>query len=156
MARLMRLGIEGDCYHTITVTRGRRPIFADERAADLLLETIRFERDSGRTYVLAYAIMPDHLHLLMVPRDGARVSDVMKDVKGYTAKMLNRKTGRSGAIWQQSFYDRIVRDEEHLATAIDYIHRNPVIAGVVSQPYEYEYSSAHPEAVTDIDAYFEA
>jgi REP element-mobilizing transposase RayT len=80
----------------------------------------------------------------------------MKDVKGYTAKMLNRKTGRSGAIWQQSFYGRVVRDEEQLATTIDYIHRNPVIAGVVSQPHEYKYSSAHSEAVTDIGAYFGA
>jgi putative transposase len=150
---LKRFGLQGDAYHTISATRGRQPFFSDAAMSSCLLESIQFVRHSGAAFVLAYAIMPDHLHLLMVPRGNSSVSDVMKSVKGYTAKGVNRLMGRSGPIWQQSFYDRIIRGEQQLSLTIEYIHRNPLVAGLVTNTEAYAFSSASPDAETDLEAF---
>jgi REP element-mobilizing transposase RayT len=76
MSKLKRFADEGMCYHTISTTQGRSPVFACDRNAEILIEAINFVRRSGKAYVLAFAILPDHLHLLVVPRDGATVSDL--------------------------------------------------------------------------------
>ena len=48
----------------------------------------------------------------------------------------------------------MIRDEAHLQVTIDYIHRNPVIAGLVSVESDYGFSSAHPDAWSDLEAFF--
>lgn len=105
-------------------------------------------------FILAYAVMPDHLHLLVAPRDTGSVSDIMHSIKRYAAKRINETMARHGPLWQQSFYDRVIRNEEHLRATIEYIHRNPVSAGLVSEEQQYRFSSAHPGAMSDIDAFF--
>jgi putative transposase len=150
---LKRFGLQGDAYHTISATRGRQPFFSDATMSGRLLESIQFVRHAGAPFVLAYAIMPDHLHLLLVPRDNSSVSDVMKSVKGYTAKDVNKLMRRSGPIWQPSFYDRVIRGEQQLSSTIEYIHRNPVVAGLVGNAEAYAFSSASPNAETDLEAF---
>ena len=103
--------------------------------------------------VLAYAVMPDHLHLLLVPRPSMTLSEVMRLIKGSTARQLNLLKGERGSIWQQSFHDRVIRDETHLQATIAYIHENPVTEGLVVTPGEYEFSSAFPGAGIDLKAY---
>jgi putative transposase len=150
---LKRFGLQGDAYHTISATRGRQPFFSDATMSGRLLESIQFVRHAGAAFVLAYAIMLDHLHLLLVPRDNSSVSDVMKSVKGYTAKDVNKLMRRSGPIWQPSFYDRVIRGEQQLSSTIEYIHRNPVVAGLVGNAEAYAFSSASPNAETDLEAF---
>jgi REP element-mobilizing transposase RayT len=87
--------------------------------------------------------MPDHMHLLCVPGDGVTISDVMKAIKGTSAKAANRAGLHEGPLWKQGFYDRVIRSEEHLNATVDYIHRNPVVAGLAEVPADYPYSSAH-------------
>jgi REP element-mobilizing transposase RayT len=151
-----RYDFEGGCYHTTSVTRGRAPAFADPTVASLLLECIRFLSTSGRAYVLAYAVMPDHLHLLVSPRNPATLSDVMRSLKRYATKQINEVTGRKGSLWQQSFYDRAMRDEAHLRATINYIHRNPVVEGLAKDEGDYLFSSAHHDSWSDLEAYFGA
>ncbi|HWO73538.1 MAG TPA: transposase [Dehalococcoidia bacterium] len=153
MSRPVRFLLDGYCYHVVSVTRQRRPLFRDGNRAEILQETIRNMSRSGRAYILAYAILPDHFHLLVAPRSGS-ISDVMKSIKGYTVKRINEMEGRRGAIWQEGFYDRVIRDEEQLRLTLEYIHRNPVEAGLADRQDAYRFSSAYPGAETDLDAYF--
>ena len=154
MSSPKRIDIEGACYHTISVTRGRRPIFADPTAASLLVECIHFISHESRAYVLAFCVMPNHLHLLLSPRNDATLSDVMRSLKRFATKQINDATGRTGSLWQQSYYDRVIRDEAHLNATIEYIHRNPVVEGLAVNETAYRFSSAHSEAWSDLETYF--
>jgi REP-associated tyrosine transposase len=156
MTQLKRFVLEGMCYHTISVTRARRPVFSCATNAAILMDAINFVRASGRAYVLAFAILPDHLHLLIMPRSGSTVSDVMKSIKNYTATMINRLRRQHGALWQQSFYDRVIRNEVHLRATLEYIHGNPVLAGLGAKPDDYEYTSANPHFETDLGKFLGA
>jgi len=77
----------------------------------------------------------------------------MQSVKGYTSRAMNARNKERGPLWQVSFYDRGIRDEAHLLDTLEYLHRNPVVAGLVQTPQAYPFSSAHPEAQTDLEMF---
>jgi REP element-mobilizing transposase RayT len=151
-----RLDLENGCYHTISVTKGREPVFANPANAALLIDCIRSMSQLGQAHVLAYAVMPDHLHLLLSPRNGENLSNVMRSLKRYAVKRINEASGRTGSLWQQSFYDRAMRNEEHLYQTIEYIHKNPVVADLVTNEGEYPFSSALPGAWSDLERFLGA
>ena len=100
--------------------------------------------------------MPDHLHLILTPRR-IDLSDVMRNLKSFCAKQIREATGISVPVWQSRFHDRAIRNEEQYRQAIEYVHQNPVKAGLVEDFEEYEYSSARayagwPNVVLEIDA----
>lgn len=85
--------------------------------------------------------MPDHFHVLIVPRDGKHLAPIMRDIKSYVSFQINQKNHQKGVIWQSGYYDHIVRDEKDFKTKLNYMHKNPVKAGLVDDPGEYRYSS---------------
>lgn len=156
MPHRQRFILEGLCYHTISVTHRRQPVFGEATNARFLVEALDFVREQGSIYLLAYAILPDHVHLLVAPRGDTSISDVMKSMKNFSARQINESNGRREPVWQRSFYDRVIRDETQLATAVEYIHANPVEAGLANIPSAYEFSSAHESARTNLGAFFGA
>jgi hypothetical protein len=58
------------------------------------------------------------------------LEEVLDSIKGFVSRKVNAKLGRSGALWQEKSYDRIIRDEEHLFRVVQYIGRNPGKAGL--------------------------
>ena len=152
MPNLKRYLLENQCYHSISSTRERAPLFADDVAARIVIDCLR-NVGQHKTFVLAYALMPDHLHLLLVPREPFALSQVMQSIKGYSSRLINERRGKRGSVWERSYYDRVIRSERHLRQAIEYIHHNPVAAGIAAGPEDYPYSSAHCDARTDIDAW---
>jgi REP element-mobilizing transposase RayT len=149
-----RQTIEHAGYHTISVTRGRAPVFADQANAQVVVEAIRHATQTQRAYVLAYAVMPDHLHLLVVPRGDVTISSVMQHIKRFSAKRINARSGERGSMWQQSFFDRIIRGDAHLTATIAYIEHNPVSAGLVRDASEYRFSSAWAHGFNDKEAFW--
>lgn len=79
-----------------------------------------------------YSVMPNHWHALLTPREACTHSlgETMKRVKGRSAKAIRRQCGGSGAVWQREWFDHWVRDEAEWAKIVDYIHNNPVKAGL--------------------------
>ena len=90
----------------------------------------------------AFAVMGNHVHALFTP--GTTVSEAMKLVKGRTARTCNLLLGRSGPFWQRESYDRAVRNAEEWKRILFYIENNPVKAGLVERPEDYQWSSAWP------------
>ncbi|MBI2956873.1 MAG: transposase [Acidobacteria bacterium] len=131
--RLPHWTLEGATYY-ITFRLFREP---------LTLEEIRFVRDhivSGdpRYYeLLAAAVLPDHVHLLLRPATRMSLSLVMKGIKGVTARELNRRRRRKGPIWQDESYDRIVRNQSELIEKLNYMLLNSVKAGLTDNPWTY-------------------
>lgn len=81
--------------------------------------------DSDRYRMLAYVIMPNHVHAILSPILPHRLPDILHSMKSFTAGKINKALGRSGAFWMRDYHDRLVRSEKHLHWALNYIENNP-------------------------------
>ena len=88
--------------------------------------------DGNRYELGCFVVMPNHAPLIVRPfeEDDEALSRLTHSWKRFTAREINKLSGRSGVLWQDESYDRIVRDEEHLWRTIQYIGRNPTKAGL--------------------------
>jgi len=153
MPRLRHIHIQEYPYLTTTVTLKREPIFADFKTADILLEAFFFGKRQEWYYLLSFVIMPDHMHLILIPRS-KNISECMKSIKGFSARKVNLLLKRNGSIWQTGFYDYILDSEEKVLSRVRYIEDNPVRKGLAISPQDYSYSSAKYRANTDFDEFF--
>ena len=91
----------------------------------------------------AYVVMANHIHVLLTPK--TEVRKLMNALKGATARAANEVLGRTGKrFWQDESFDRWVRSPAEFSRIKSYIERNPVSAGLVEQPEDWPWSSAHP------------
>ena len=74
--------------------------------------------------LIAFSIMPNHVHLLIKPND--KLALVMQKIKGGSSRVINTLMRRSGAFWANDYYDKSIRDEQHFAVIYQYIKNNPL------------------------------
>jgi REP element-mobilizing transposase RayT len=98
--------------------------------------------DGERYRLLAWVIMPNHVHAMLEQADGHSLSDILHSWKSFTAKRINEVRQSNGAVWSPDYYDRFVRNGEHYVNAIRYIEENPVKAGLVGRAHDWPFSSA--------------
>jgi putative DNA methylase len=113
----------------------------DPRIAHLV-ETALLHFDGDRYRMIAWVIMPNHVHVLIEVFEVYALCDIVHSWKSYTAKEANRILGRTGHFWFREYFDRYIRDERHFANAIQYIHNNPINAGLVDSAEDWPFSSA--------------
>lgn len=101
----------------------------DNRLAQLVAEAMR-RFDGERYRLLAFSIMPNHVHVLFQTGPVA-MADILKSWKQFTATRANKLLGNAGAFWQADYWDTYMRDVEHEERTIRYIRNNPVKAGLV-------------------------
>jgi len=89
----------------------------------------------------AYIIMPDHIHLVVTPKEGKTISQLMHSFKLYTARQIGDLLKMTGGIWQSSFYEHALRSSQDVENIMEYIHNNPVRANLISSPEQYRWSS---------------
>ena len=141
MPRIARVVIAG-CAHHVT-QRGNRQqdvFFCDadrRRYLDLLAE---YSAKHGLA-VQAYCLMRNHVHLIVVPREESSMGAALKPVHMRHTQQVNWTQGVTGRLWQGRFYSCPL-DEQHLWTAVRYVERNPVRAGLVRRAEDWEWSSA--------------
>ena len=88
-----------------------------------------------------YVVMPNRMHVLVTPQ--AEPRQLMKSLKGATARAANLLLGRTGmAFWQDESFDRWMRDDPEFQKTAAYIERNPVSARLVERPEDWPWSSA--------------
>lgn len=97
--------------------------------------------DQKRYVLHAWVIMPNHVHALVTALEGRYLSGILHSWKSFTATSANRYLGRRGEFWQADYFDRVMRDEAHFAATMDYIHWNPVKAGLCNKPEDWPWSS---------------
>jgi putative transposase len=98
--------------------------------------------DEGRYRLLAWCIMPNHVHVVIEILDRPSLSEIVGSWKSFTAKQANAKLGRSGSFWHADYFDRYMRNEDHLTRTIEYVEYNPVKAGLVEVASIWPWSSA--------------
>ncbi len=120
--------------------RSARGVISDT-ARDIIKESVT-ERH-GRHYALATAVvMPDHAHLLIRPLEKGEgryfsLAEILKSLKGISARKINVCLSTTGTVWQKESFDRIVRDEREWREKYEYIRGNAVRAGLAEKPEDY-------------------
>ena len=160
-----------DSYAHFVTTRTyeNSPYFRNVEFSHILLEEIRFYSEEYDFDILGYVIMPDHVHLLLwwdkEKKPELNVSKVMQGIKAGSARRIIDLMKHKGSeqvlrptqieydgskshkrnlryhIWQPGFYDFNVHNEEKLLEKLNYMHNNPVKAGLVQSPSDYRWSS---------------
>jgi len=92
--------------------------------------------------LLAWVIMPNHVHLVVRPYPGITLSQILKGWKGFSAREANRILQRQGKFWQAESYDHLIRDDADLHRCCHYTALNPVNARLCPQPEDWPWSSA--------------
>ena len=124
---------------SITIcTRNRNPSFSNQTWAKLLLSSLETGPLWKQTEQFARCLMPDHLHLLISPREG-NLADLINGWKSFSANLL-RQEGLREPLWQRGFFDHALRREEDIEAVANYIVNNPVRAGLVKHWEDYPYS----------------
>jgi len=137
-----RFSEAGRAYFLTFAVDRRQQLLVGSLAQCFVEHLLEWQREM-RFALLAFVVMPDHIHLLGILTGQSQLSEVVRLLKGRTGRTLNGLLGQSGSFWQSSFYDHAVRREENLETIASYIQENPVRRGLVVDPSEYPYSSAN-------------
>ncbi|MCC7479631.1 transposase [bacterium] len=106
-----------------------------------LVQQALFHFHGKRYLLLAWVVMPNHVHALVRALPGYSLADIVKTWKAWTAVRINKILGRQGQVWQREYFDRFIRDDEHLERVVNYIHFNPVKAGLVAAMKDWDWSS---------------
>lgn len=92
----------------------------------------------GQRYTnLAWVVMPNHVHTLFVLHPAWTLEKMLHSWKRHAALNINASLGRSGALWQRDYFDRLVRDRAHFGNCVRYIRRNPVKAQLQAGEYHH-------------------
>lgn len=101
-------------------------------------------RNGSQWDLHAAVVMPDHVHLILTPLrrpDGwnYRLPEIMHAIKGTSARRVNVLLQRHGPVWQEEFFDHVLRSNESLAEKVDYVCDNPQRSGLVRPELQYEW-----------------
>jgi REP element-mobilizing transposase RayT len=109
--------------------------------ASIVQAQLRNVDADGLCTLHAFAIMPNHVHLLCTP--AVSLGEVVRRIKGPTAFLANKLSGQGGEkFWQEEYFDRIVRNDDEFNRIQRYIEWNPVKAGLTARPEQVPRSSA--------------
>ncbi len=128
-------------------------LLSNDDCASYIQETLHYH-DSSRYELIAYCIMPNHVHVIILPLlnpDGNiyPISRITYSWKRYSANKINKYLDKKGNLWQAESYDHLVKDEEELYRTIEYVINNPVEAGLVKHWKDWEHSWIKKEYTPD-------
>jgi len=133
-------------------------ILQNPQCATIVVDEWKFFNNS-RYELIAYVVMPNHVHLVIKTYKGFTVGDLVKSWKAYTAKEIRKYFHSNGQVaecnsalpeilqagnlfWQREYWDRFIRDENHFKKSIDYIFNNPVKAGLCKSIFDWKWSNS--------------
>ena len=138
-------------------------VLRNARAAACVVDNWR--HFAGERYdLIAWVVMPNHVHVLIRVYEGIMLGKIVQSWKSYTGRRIkdwmgtpstnsalvddqgsekSRAGARRSQVWQREYWDRFIRNERHFNTVVEYIHQNPVKAGLVDQAEQWEWSSAN-------------
>ncbi len=141
MPRRARIIIPGVAHHIVQRGNNCQNILEQEEEFSSYCYWINEYSVQYRVSIIAYCLMNNHVHFVVVPEDREGISRLFNTVHMRYAQYMNYKRGTSGHLWQGRFFSCVL-DDAHLFCAIRYVEQNPVRAYMVRYPWDYEWSSA--------------
>lgn len=152
---------EFNCFFVTTTCLNFIPLIELTNSYQILEQSLVFVCHKYKVDILAYVLMPNHLHLIIYFKEENSLSEFMRDFKKYTSveiikrikeqnqqhllrKLKSNQEGRKYQIWQNRFDDLFLESKWLLEQKLDYIHSNPLQAKweLVTDATDYNYSSA--------------
>ncbi len=99
-------------------------VLKDPACAKSVADALR-HFDGERYELASFVVMPNHVHVLFRPLGAHALPEIVKSWKGFTAREINKRTGKAGALWQDEYWDRLIRNERHFFKVVEYIRENP-------------------------------
>ncbi len=141
MPRTARIVVPGVPYHVTQRGNRRQNVFFSDDDRRLYLSWLKDYAEKHGLTILAYCLMPNHVHLVVIPLEADSISKVLHALHTRYSNLMNATHGWTGHLWQGRFFSTAL-DEPHLWRAVRYVERNPARAGLVPRADEYPWSSA--------------
>lgn len=141
MPRPIRIYYPGLIYHVLNRGNKREPVFLDDDDYQHYLDILKRYKEKFEFKIFAYCLMDNHMHLLLKVSEKASISKIMQTITIAHTRRFHQKYRTSGHIWQGRFKSPLVSADEYLLTLMRYIEQNPVRAGIVKHPKQFQFSS---------------
>jgi REP element-mobilizing transposase RayT len=128
-------------YHLTLRGNNRQTLFLDAQDYQRYLQLLEIYRQRHPFHLLAYALMPNHVHLLVQALPAGALSDAMRELGPAYTRYFNARYGCVGHLYQGRFHSSWVNEEAYVREVSRYIHLNPVRAHLADDPREYRWSS---------------
>lgn len=147
--RLPKIILSEQAYFITTNVFDRAWVFVDRKTkepsrdqCDIFVRNLMFYRRVYQFRLWGFVIMLDHAHILLRMGKHGNICDALRDIKRRSSFEIHAIFGGDGPLWQSNFYEHSIRDEHDLEEKLNYIHVNPVRAGLSENPEGWRYSSA--------------
>src|SRR5205809_93214 len=130
MPRQARLDAPGLLHHVMARGIEKRPIFMDKKDYDDFMGRIESSLSKSPNQILAWALMPNHFHLLIRSGKGGLPAFMRRLMTGYAVR-FNLRHGRSGHLFQNRYKSIVCEEEPYLLELVRYIHLNPLKGGII-------------------------
>jgi len=141
MARKPRFGLPGIPQHVIQRGNNREPCFLAEADYRRYLDDLKTSADKFLCRIHAYALMTNHVHLLVTPMREEAIGDMMQALGRRYVHYVNKTYRRTGTLWEGRYKASLVDSDAYLLTYMRYIELNPIRAEMVAHAGEYQWSS---------------
>ena len=142
MPRIARIIGVGYPHHIVQRGNNRERVFSDRGDYEKYLSFVSKYSEEKEAAVLAYCLMPNHIHLLVRPSEEEALPKMMQGITLCYSRYFNGKNGRTGRLWECRYYSTVIDGDSYLWNVGKYIENNPLRAGIVRRPEDYPYSSA--------------
>jgi len=129
-------------YHVTSRTNGKERIFDHRPGKAIMMRVLKQAKVKFGFRVANFCIMPTHIHLLITPKAGADLPEIIRWIKLSFTMRWHALKGTSGHVWGNRYFARPVNGNGDYLTVMDYIDKNPVKQGLVSCPEEWKESGA--------------
>jgi putative transposase len=150
MSRLARIVVPHMPHHVTQRGNRREPIFFEDGDQDVYCDLLAEQAAKARVEVWAYCLMPNHVHLILVPADATGLGRAVGETHRRYTNFINARGRWSGHLFQRRFAS-VVMDEAHLIAAVRYVSLNPVRARLAPRAEDWPWSSvgAHLAGMDD-------
>jgi putative transposase len=139
MRNVKRYFSPGQIYFVTHIAYGRRSILTE--SFPTFRRSLENHQQINPYELIAWVVLPDHWHALINPKTN-NMASLMKKVKLSFSSYYRKQNGLNKImLWQNRYWDHIIRNQNDFNRHIDYIHYNPVKHGLVRRPIDYQYSS---------------
>lgn len=142
MPKFSRVVVPEYPHHVTQRGSRRQQVFFCEEDYQAYTELVAQAKAGADAEIWAYCLMPNHVHLVVVPHRGDSLARLCRNAHSKYAYRVNKRENWQGHLWQERFHS-FPMDEEHLLATVRYVEMNPVRAGLCQSPMDWPWSSVH-------------